>query len=81
MSGIDALLGGLAIGAASDKGGAPLWLGTVTSVGATTVQVVLDGADTAVSATNGNAAATINDRVIVTKIGRSLYVLVNLTTA
>lgn len=74
MTGIAALLGG------ADNGpvNAPLSLGTVTSVGSTTVQVLIDGAETGVTATKGTAAASVDDRVIVAAIGRALYVIVNL---
>lgn len=77
MTGGAALVGALAKKQAQ---GIALSLGTVTSVGGTTVDVLLDGAETDVEAVNGAAAAAINDRVIVAPIGRTLYVLVNLTT-
>lgn len=77
--GIDALLGGIA--ARPSAAGASLWLGTITAVIDThTVTVALDGSDSPATVSKGPATANTGDRVIVTRLGRTLYVLVNLTS-
>lgn len=74
---IDALL---ASGSRDNEAPVLLALGTVTATATGKVTVVLDGADTGVTATRGTQPAAVNDRVIVTRLGRTLYVIANLTT-
>lgn len=50
----------------------PLWLGTVQTATVGSCTVLLDGSDTPVTA---RGTATVGDRIIVTRIRRTLYVL------
>lgn len=79
MTGINALLGALSNG--SDSEPVQLWLGTVTGADLTSSQVLLDGADTAVTCYPGLGSVNIGDRVIVTRIRKSLYILANRAVA
>jgi hypothetical protein len=78
VTGAAALLGALVPGATHQT---PLWLGSVTSVGSIEAEVLIDGAETPVTAIKGVAGAAVGNRVIITRIGLSLYVLVNLSTS
>lgn len=77
--GIDALLGGLA--ARPGPQTATLWLGTIDAViDANHVSVMLDGSDSPATVIKGPSVAAIGDRAIITRLGRSLYMLTNLTS-
>lgn len=78
MTNVNALL---ALGSARKDSPNPLMLGSVTSAVARSATVLLDGAETpSTVVTPGPTAYSVGNRVIVTRIGRTLYALVNLTT-